>query len=66
MEHWKMYIFQYIVGGALFIFGLLFAFSSGDMAFQKKECKIYTVALVLGLLGYALLHGVWTYMAIQK
>ncbi len=65
MEYWTTYIFQYIIGGLFFTFGIVVAVVSGTLKLQPKESKQYLVYLCAGVIGYAILHGLWTYAAIQ-
>lgn len=65
MEHWQMYLFQYVVGGTLFLFALLLCLRSGDIDLKIKGDRVYTIICFLGLIAYAAAHGLWTWLAIN-
>ncbi len=64
MEHWSSYIFQYTVGGAVFLLALWLGTRHGDDRVIWRGGKWGRGALIGGLAAYALGHAVWIALAV--
>ena len=56
---WIPYLYQYIVGGLLFAFGILVPVAKGVLGYKKQEDRWTLRILILGFVVYAAIHGIW-------
>lgn len=60
---WLPYLYQYLVGGGLFLLAIVVAIRKGALDLQSLADRRLLRMLLLGLTLYALLHGSWVYWA---
>jgi len=60
---WIEFLYQYLVGGIIFAFGLYLCWKNGDTGFKTKKQRLNTFLLVGGFAFYLVAHGVWTALA---
>ena len=57
------YAYQYLVGGAIFLIGLLFAWRQGDVGLKDTRSIKNTLLLVGGFALFALIHAFFQFIA---
>ena len=57
------YLYLYIVMGAIFFLGLFYCWRQGDVGLKEKRQRRNTAVLVGGYCLYAVLHGVFQFVA---
>jgi hypothetical protein len=61
-EYWWPYLYQYSVGGIVFLVGLFLILRSGSCTLSRRQDRFWFGVLIFGFLWYAGLHFAW-YMA---
>jgi len=61
--HWTPYLYQYAMGGIVFVVGLGVILASGACDFKRPGDRMWFGVLVFGYLWYAALHGLFTWLA---
>ena len=64
-EYWWPYLYQYGVGGAIFIVGLIIILKTGACRLSRKQDRFWFTVLVLGFFWYAGGHFLWYEAAIH-
>ena len=59
---WATYIFQYIVGGIVFVFGLWVCMRSGDVRYANADDRGFFWILIAGFALYLAAHGLWMWI----
>ncbi|MGE3182460.1 MAG: hypothetical protein AB7N71_12580 [Phycisphaerae bacterium] len=62
---WLPYIYQYGVGGVIFIIGLIVIIRSGACNFARKQDRFWFGVLIAGFLYYAGVHLIWYWAALN-
>ena len=57
------YLYQYLVGGAVFVFGLVLAWRAGEVGIATARQRRRLIILVAGLSFFALLQGILQWLA---
>ena len=61
--HWTPYLYQYLLGGLVFVIGLAVIRLSGACDFRRPGDRRFFWVLVFGYAWYAGMHGLLTYLA---
>ncbi len=61
--HWAPYLYQYLLGGLIFVIGLWVIRRSGACDFDRPGDRRWFGYLVFGYFSYAALHGVVFWLA---
>lgn len=61
--NWPQFAYQYIIGGIIFFVGLLIPILTGGWKFKSAKDTKLLIILLVGLVYYALGHGIWIYLA---
>ncbi len=56
---WDSFLYQYIIGGIIFLAGFILAWRSGDFSWKKREDRLTAVFLAILFLAYFAGHGFW-------
>jgi len=59
----RAYLTQYVGLGLVFVLGLVIAWRSGDVGLKTRRQRRWLLVLGLGMLGYALMHGFFQFVA---
>ena len=54
-------LYQYGIGGTLFLASLFLAFKSGAVRWDNLKNRILVVGMTVGLLLFAATHAAWTF-----
>ena len=57
------YLYQYLIGGAIFSIGFLFAWRQGDVGFKDRRARKNTALLLGGFALFALVHAFFQFVA---
>lgn len=60
---WAPFLYQYLLGGLVFATGLAVIRVSGACDFRRPGDRTWFVALILGYVVYAAMHGTVTWLA---
>jgi hypothetical protein len=63
---WLTYLYQFIVGGLFFAAGTIYVVVTKSANLKLAEDRKWVIALVAGFFGFAIVFGVWTYLAIHS
>jgi hypothetical protein len=56
---WLNYIYHYGVGGICFLVSMKLLYRSGALKWERPSDRFLTKGLIVGLVGFMLVHGVW-------
>ncbi len=59
MSPWLPWLYHYGIGGLVFVVSLILMLSSGAVRLDRPRDRNLLVVLVIGLLAFMSLHGVW-------
>lgn len=62
--HWLTYLYQYGLGGVVFLLGLFLIVKSRACDLSRRNERIWFLFLIVGFLWYAGLHLLWTLAAL--
>ncbi len=65
-SHWLPFVYQYTVGGLFFVLGLYIAIQKKVLVLSNIQDKKIFIQLVVGLLFYGCVHGLWIYLVGEK
>lgn len=65
-QGWLTYLYQFLVGGLFFAAGLIYVIKTKSANLKLSEDRKWTIALIVGYLGLALVFAVWTFLAIYS
>jgi hypothetical protein len=57
------YLYQYLVGGAIFLVGFLYVWRQGDVGFRDSRTRKNTLLLIGGFALFALVHAFFQFIA---
>jgi divalent metal cation (Fe/Co/Zn/Cd) transporter len=57
--NWDSFIYQFVVGGVVFLAGLLLAWRSGDLSWNRREDRVTTIMLIIMVLAYFFGQLLW-------
>jgi len=57
------YLYQYLVGGTIFLVGFLFVWKQGDVGFRDRRTRSNTLLLLGGFAFFALVHAFFQFVA---
>ncbi len=60
---WFEYGYQYIVGGLFFFITMWLCFRPGGADIKHPADRRSMIFLLVGFVGYIVVHGVWIYLA---
>ncbi len=60
---WAPFLYQYFLGGMVFGIGLVVIVASGSCNLRRPDDRTWFIALILGYVAYALLHGSLVWLA---
>ena len=59
MSPWIPWLYHYGIGGVVFVVSMIVLLSSGAIRMDRPRDRKLFFALVIGLLAFMSLHGVW-------
>lgn len=59
MSPWIAWLYHYGIGGFVFVTSVIILISTGALRLDRSRDRGLLVALVVGLLAFAALHGAW-------
>lgn len=62
-EPWIAWLYQYVIGGALFVLTLFMLFRVGAVHWDNLKSRWLVVTMTAGLLVFAALHAIWIFLA---
>lgn len=62
---WTPYLYQYLLGGLVFVIGLWVIRTSGACDFRRPGDRKWFWVLVFGYVWYAAMHGIVTWLAVS-
>ena len=65
-QFWLPYLYQYGVGGFFFLLAIVLAWKNGALKPHVDDDRRLLTGLILGFIGYALVHGLWILWAITS
>ncbi len=65
-EGWVTYLYQFIIGGLFFAAGLVYVVKVKAADLKLSEDRKWTIALIVGFFGLAVVTAVWTLLAINS
>ena len=57
------YLYQYLVGGAIFLTGFIFVWRQGDVGFREPRARKNALLLLGGFALFALIHAFFQFIA---
>jgi len=66
VEHWYSYLYCYGVGGLIFATGLFLGLKNRVLKLERQRDRMILFALLGAYFYYAVVHGVWNYLAIAS
>ena len=63
---WLNFFYHYGVGGAFFLFSMKMLYSSGALKWERPSDRFLTKGLVVGLLSFFTVHGLWIATVISR
>jgi uncharacterized membrane protein YjjB (DUF3815 family) len=61
---WLPYIYQYGLGGLIFVVGLILTLRAGSFDLSRPRHKKWLIVLLLGFVWYLVMHGAMTLAAL--
>ena len=62
--HWAPFLYQYLLGGLVFVIGLWIIRRSGACDFDRPGERRWFYLLIFGYAWYAAMHGIVTWLAV--
>ena len=59
MSNWLPWVYQYAVGGVIFVVSLVIALRTGALRLDRSIDRRLLIVLVIGLLAFMAGHAVW-------
>ncbi len=60
---WLNYLYQYGVGGLMFVASMTTLFKSGAISWERAPDRLLVKGLLIGLFSFMTVHGTWIWMA---
>ena len=62
---WLPFIYLYVLGGILFVFGIIITIKSGSFDLSRKSHKKWMWVLLFGFVWYLMMHALMTWAALD-
>jgi hypothetical protein len=59
-------VYQFVIGGAIFFLGFFLSWKSGDYSWKRKDDRLASIYMILGVFLYLVFQFVWLLFALKK
>ena len=64
-HNWDSFLYQFIAGGIIFAFGIIFPIIKGDVKFSRPKDKMTIICLISGVCIFLCFFLAWQFFAIK-
>jgi len=65
LHNWDSFLYQFSVGGIIFLFGIIFPFIKGDVKWSRPDDRHTILAIFIGIGIFVALFILWQLYAIR-